>query len=120
MAHELAAMVIAEGPTQSVIGKICFQSSQRSRRRCDGKNGLRRPHLLRLPLAEQTTVVIDELSAIELELHPLCHILSAGVDRPCWTSIIEDFEGNYPKLSVDALVRRSIVVPVLEQGIGYA
>src|SRR5205807_908338 len=113
---KLAAMVIAESPAERVVGKLRFKWRESRGKIANGKNCLRRPHLLRSLFGEEAAVAIYKLSVVQLQLHPLRHVGGAGVDCSRRTCVIEIFKRNWLQLSIDARVWIRIVAAGLVLG----
>ena len=72
------------------------------------------PHFFRTLLGEQMAVAVDELSAVQLQLHPLRHVSGARIDRACGAGVVQVSEGDHLQLAVNVRVREGVVVAGFE------
>src|SRR6202140_5356312 len=115
---ELAAVIVAQSPAQSVVREVGLQSGENWWKIVDRKDGLGGPHLFGALLAEQVASSVGELTAIQLQLYPLRHVCGTGINGACRPGVVEVFEGKNLQFALDARVRVGTILAGLDIGVG--
>src|SRR5205814_7074443 len=111
MADQFVTTIVSQGPPQTIVGKVGFESGERRRGIFDRQYGLRRPHFSGLLFAVQVRIGVRKLTMIQLQKNPSGHFRSTGIYRACWGCIVERNKIDGLHLAWQPGMRPSVVVP---------